>query len=471
MIPEHLKFGGGSLESRIHPAVLVTLLVVCGLILLLPRRFVIVPLLMASLLIPVGQNIVLGGQHFLAIRILTLTGLLRLAPAKRTPWEPIDKLFAAWALLRATAFCLLFLDAGAVFNQVAFLLDYVGGFFVLRHLLQGRDDVRRAIRTLALIALVLAACMANEKLTAVNVFGYLTGSTEVTIRDGALRAQGPFAHALLAGSFGATLLPLFAWLWVDGKARVLALAGFGGATVVTLTSASSTPVLAYAAGILGILLWPVRNHLRILRWSFAFLLTAGHLAMKAPIWFLIARIDLVGGSSGFHRAMLIDQFIRHFFDWWLIGTNSNGSWGWDMWDTCNQFVTEGYTGGFATFLCFLALLRLCFRKLAAARRACSAHSAAEWQFWLLGVAFFAHVVAFFGIVYFDQTRMAWLTLLAIVPAAVSSPPAAVTTRSPGARSVPDGPGEWFLPALRDAWPDLADPDPARQHPAPQQVAR
>jgi hypothetical protein len=52
--------------------------------------------------------------------------------------------------------------------------------------------------------------------------------------------------------------------------------------------------------------------------------------MKAPVWFLIARIDLAGGSSGYHRAMLIDTFLRHFGDWWLLGTKDAFSWGWDM---------------------------------------------------------------------------------------------------------------------------------------------
>ena len=41
--------------------------------------------------------------------------------------------------------------------------------------------------------------------------------------------------------------------------------------------------------------------------------------MKAPVWALIQRIDIVGGSSGWHRYELIDQCIKHFSDWWLMG--------------------------------------------------------------------------------------------------------------------------------------------------------
>ena len=34
--------------------------------------------------------------------------------------------------------------------------------------------------------------------------------------------------------------------------------------------------------------------------------------------------------------------------------------------------------------------------------------------WLLGAALLANVVAFFGVNYFDQSRMAWFALLAMV---------------------------------------------------------
>ena len=71
--------------------------------------------------------------------------------------------------------------------------------------------------------------------------------------------------------------------------------------------------------------------------------------MKAPVWFLISHVDLVGGSSGYHHASVIDQFIRNFFDWWLVGTYDNGSWGWDMWDSV-QPVCAGRRIGRADYI-------------------------------------------------------------------------------------------------------------------------
>jgi hypothetical protein len=39
--------------------------------------------------------------------------------------------------------------------------------------------------------------------------------------------------------------------------------------------------------------------------------------------------------------------------------------------------------------------------------------------WILGAALFSHIVGYFGISYFDQTRFAWFLLLAMITAATT----------------------------------------------------
>lgn len=303
-------------------------------------------------------------------------------------------------------------------NQLGFLMDTLGGFFLLRFAVRDRSDIRRTVNVLVFVAALVASGMVIERIARVNAFGYL-GSlpTAPQVRGVTLRAQGPFAHPILAGTFGATLLPLFVWLWVGPRRRVLGTLGIASSTAITVLSASSTPIMAFAAGAFGICMWPLRRRLAILRWGFVSLIGALALVMKAPVWFLIARVDVVGGSSGYHRAMLIDQFIRRFSDWWLIGTAANADWGAGLWDTCNQFVTEGETGGLVTLACFVILIWVSFQRVGEARRASVGDRKEEWFYWLLGTALFAQVVAFFGIAYFDQTRLVWFALLAIVIAA------------------------------------------------------
>ena len=139
--------------------------------------------------------------------------------------------------------------------------------------------------------------------------------------------------------------------------------------------------------------------------------------MKAPVWMLINHVDLVGGNSSYHRAMLVDQFVRHFWDWCFIGVASTKEWGWDMWDQANQFVAEGFSGGLATFVCFVLAVSWSFGRMATARRASAGDRSKQWLCWLLGSALFTHVVAFFGISFSDQSAFAWYALLAMMGAA------------------------------------------------------
>jgi hypothetical protein len=273
------------------------------------------------------------------------------------------------------------------------------------------------MKGLAWISLLLGACMLFEQVRLYNVFS-LVGSSHVMpeLRDGTARAQGPFAHQLCAGAFTATLPPLFLLLWRRGKSKLMAAAGIIGATAAMYATNSSTSLLAYAAWIVGLLLWPIRGKMRIVRRGLVGTLIVLHLVMKAPVWFLIAHIDLTGGSSGYHRANVIDQFMQHFKEWWLIGVKATGNWGWDMWDTQNQFVTVGENGGLVALLFFIATLARCYKDLGNARKRILPDKTQEWQFWLLGTTLFAHIVAFFGVNYYDQSRIGLFLILTLIAA-------------------------------------------------------
>jgi hypothetical protein len=442
MQPDKFYFGGGGSETVIHPAVAAAMILAIILILVLPRRKAITPFLLCAFLIPLGQTLVLGGLHLFVLRIVLLFACGRMVfAAFSSPgsifgggFGYLDKAFLLWAFFRTFAFMTLFsFQSGAVVNQVSFLLDVFGAFFFLRFLIHDDEDILKVVKVLAVIVAIVGVCMLNEKFRSQNVFGYLGGFPIVPgVRDGAIRAQGPFSHPILAGSFGATLLPLFFWLWQSGKAKTFAVLGVIGSSCIVLSCASSTPLLAYVAGVGAVCFWPMRKHMRAFRWGLVLALVAVHLAMKAPVWFLIARVDLTGSSSGYHRAELVDQFIRHFSQWWLVGTNANADWGFDMWDLSNQFVAEGVTGGLATFICFIALIAMSFGRIGTARKAVEGDRNQEWFLWFLGAALLSHMFAFFGISYFDHTQVAWFALLVMIwvatatriPHAVEQPEAA-----------------------------------------------
>lgn len=428
--PGFVAFGGGASSSVLHPVVAVAMCIAIVCMLLLPRKYALAAFLVVALMTPTGQQLYVGGVHIFVQRILIVAGWGRIFWSKLTGKDEIcpggitviDKVFFCWAAFRAIAGILVNGGAGgAIVYQTGFLWDALGGFFLLRFLIQDEEAVTFAVKTFAGIVAVISVTMLYEKFHNINLFGYF-GSTAIypDVREGAVRARGPLAHAILAGVFGATLLPLFLWLWQSGKSRLGAVAGFIGSTIMVFTAASSTSLLAYAAVFVGCAFWLLRKQMRILRWGIVGVLVVLQLVMKAPVWFLISHVDIVAGNSSYHRAMLIDTFLRHIGDWWLIGTNDAKNWGWDMWDTSNQFIAEGESGGLITFVCFVLLVSWTFGLIGKARKLVEGDRKKEWFMWFLGVALFTHVVSYFGISYFDQTKFMWYAFLCIVAVSTSS---------------------------------------------------
>jgi hypothetical protein len=435
--PEHARsFAGGATSTTLDPIVLVAMVVAIILILLLPRKYVMMPLFFMMFLVPIGEQLYVGGVHWYLFRVFILFGLFRMLWTKVTAqtrvlpggFNSVDRAFFWCCICEACAVTLLFLSGNAVINQVGFLWDSLGGYFLIRFLIQDEDDIYQAIKCFSFLALLIGTCMVWEHFTLHNVFGFIGGGVRPEVREGRARCQGPFDHALMAGAFGSTLVPLVYLLWKNGEAKVTAALGLMGAALITWTSGSSTPLMSFVAGVLAVCLWPIRKSMRGVRWGIVIGLILLQLVMKAPVWFLIARIDLTGGSSSYHRAVLIDQFIRHFWDWWLIGVKSTGSWGWDLWDAQNQFVNVGETGGLVALILLIAVVSRSFARLGDARKAVEGDLRKEWYFWLLGAAFFSHVVGFFGVNYFDQTKFAWFALLAIISAATA--PVLLASRAP-----------------------------------------
>lgn len=419
-LPENYYFGGGG-DSVVTPLALVLLLAAFALLLCIPRRRIIVVLLASGVLIPSATVIVTLGLHFPALRALVGVAWIRVLIDKnlRLPkLQLLDKLFLAWSISNAIAYALLWSDPAAFINRLGFLWTNVGVYFLARILIRDRHDVMLAIKTLAVLAVILAPAMLYEHLTQHNAFALLGAPAHSAIRSGAIRAEGPFAHPIIAGTITAVLMPLFAGMWqVERNQRLLAALGVAASLVIVVASASSTPLAVILAGILAMAAFPLRNRLRMIRWGFLLVLVCLQLAMKAPIWFLIARVGGRVGGSGFHRAMLIDTFVRNIGEWWLVGTRNNVSWGYDMWDAINAFVAAGVQGGLLTFALFVAIIVYAFRETGIALRAARDFRGETCLLWSIGAGIFANLAGFFGITYFDQSIMIWYCMLAMVAAA------------------------------------------------------
>jgi hypothetical protein len=441
--PLHLRFGGGVAESVFNPLVFLVVIIAGLLILFRPRGKAIAPFIVAAILIPMDQVVVIVGMHFPMLRILTLFGIARLLKekiySKRHVFSgginKIDVTVVLFAIFTALAAIVLFQQWGAVIYQLGNIYTIFSIYFLLRFLVRDKEGVVSLVRTLAYVATVIAFVMTWEMATGHNPYAILGGAQAsfygtLMQRADRFRATGCFEHPILAGTFGAILIPLFVLLWREGrKNRALALVGIVSATVITVTSNSSTPVLAYAAGVLALCLWPLRGWMRPIRWGIALMIVALHLVMKAPVWHLIARIDISGGSSSYHRFMLVDQCIRHFGDWWFVGVKSTADWGWDMWDTANQYVTVCDRSGILPFILFIGSIVYGFKYLGRARKLVEGKRQ-QFFLWALGAALFANAVAFFGISYVDQTQVVWYGLLAAISATALTIPKTVSAAVP-----------------------------------------
>ena len=421
------RFGNGVAETTILPVTVILTVIVVGLILFLPRKYSVCALLAGSVVIPMGQAVGIGPFHFLVCRILILVGWIRFGSSLlgqgALKLNSLDRAFVFWAVSFTIAFTYLYGNLDSFVNRLGFLYNTFGTYFLFRCAVQDAVDADRLIRVLARVCAVIAVFMVAEQFTGKNSFSILGGVPQFTIiRDGGLRSQGPFEHAILAGTFGAVMLPLFIGLWQwDRSSRTTALLGIAASTAMTITSRSSTPVMVYAAGIVALCFWPFRRRMRLFRWGVLTTLVALHLVMKAPVWALIGRMDVIGVSSGYHRYMLVDQTIRHFSEWWLCGVKETAAWGWDLGDTANQYVETAITGGVFTLGLFITVLVLGFQRIGAARKLSVSDPYSERRLWMLGACLFANLVAFVGITYFDQTQVAWFALLAMISSITQIP--------------------------------------------------
>ncbi len=333
----------------LHPLVAIWLLIAIVLILTRPRGQALTVFLVSCFCIPVGQVVVLGSLHFTVLRILVMAGLVRRAfrqSGSKFPggFNAVDQVVVLWTVSALVILSLQWMDMQALIHNLGDFLDAIGGYLVVRFLIPDGEAIEHTIKVLAVICAIQGACMINEQIIHVNVFGYLGGTTSMTVRDGKIRSEGVMG-CIYAGVFAGASIPLFLWLWTERKSRMAAWAGLAGAMAMVITSNSSTSWMAIAGSLVGLAFWSLRKQMRLVRWGFGLTLVALHLVMKAPVWALIARVDLTGSSSSYHRFGLVDQTIRHFSDWWLLGCKYYNTWGWDMWDLCNQFVVAALTGG------------------------------------------------------------------------------------------------------------------------------
>jgi hypothetical protein len=284
-------------------------------------------------------------------------------------------------------------------------------------------DVVFLCRVVAWLLVPVALEMVYEKVSASNLFSILSDVSSVpVIREGSIRAQGPFAHAILAGTVGAIMLPLCLGLW--RLHRGTAMIGAMASATMVVTSAASGPMMSAICATLGLLLWPLRRNMPALRRTAVVVYVVLMFVMKSPPYYLMARIDLSGGSTGWYRARLIESSIEHLGEWWFAGTNITRHWmpheptlpfNTNQIDVTNHYLVQCVRGGLPLLLLFVLLLAKGFSIVGnSVRTAQKAQPGHAFFYWGLGSSLFAHAASFISVTYFDQTFVfLYITLASI----------------------------------------------------------
>jgi hypothetical protein len=435
------------------------LAVLLGVILAGTRRLALLAMLAGVLYTNSSQQITVAGLNLFALRFLELAGFARVLARREFSFSrlaKIDRLLVLLYAYTAVVYC-LYESSGQAF-VAGQAVDACLCYFTFRGLIQGVEDFRWCLRAFVVLLAPYAVLVVIESVTRHNPFVQAGAIAigEAWERGGRVRCLGTFQHPSLLGTLGASFLPLYIGLAFAPRDRRLALVGAVLCGVIIVAANSGGPVSACAAGLVGWLLWPWRTRMRRVRWALVGLILLAAVFLKAPLWYLPAKVSAFSGGGGWHRSYLMQVAFQHLDRWWLAGMPRSETDTWfpyslasiDSADITNQFLGFGLNGGLVAVALFILLLARAFgnvgQALASLRPNPGASRETEALLWGLGVVLAVHIATWFGIPYFDQTYALWFFHLAAITA-VSQQTLQATALAAGPDALALDPGAAFEP--------------------------
>lgn len=419
---KHMNFGEAwEKVTVLDPFVAVLVILMALFLLFCPRKYAVWPFVVVACFVVPFQRVVVGNLDFSMMRIMTVVGLIRIVihGELKIKWRAMD---TAVALFAFTQIFIGFVgEPGAFTKNLGVAMDTFGIYLIFRCLVRNWDDVFSTVRGFCWIGIPVAGFFLFEHFTHKDLFagqahGYF--NEDIAEREGRFRCHGAFSHPILAGCFWATMMPLMAVMWFRGnKARIEGLIGLAVCMLIIFACASSTPVASLMFACIAGGMFFFRYDLAWVRWGAVAALLAVQICWDQPIYKLLAKVDILSGSTGYYRYQLIDACVKHFDEWAVAGTATRP----DKWipglkDVTNNYLMYGLQGGIGLIIMFLVLVWVGF--IAASkiwRRAERDHLRLEtYAGWALGVTLFCHCTNFLSVTYFGQIIMVWALHVAMI---------------------------------------------------------
>jgi hypothetical protein len=389
-------------------------------------RWAVMGMMAAMLYLPLGQVVPVFGINLFAIRFVEIAVVVRIVIKREYSlfeWNGIDRIF--FMLYAYTTLIFLLRSSEGQANVIGIAVDSFICYFSFRILIKDAEDFKWFLRAFLLLLGPYAGLVVYEGLSGYHPFAVLGYVPEVW-REGRLRSVGGFDHPALLGTLGASFLQLYIGLWFSSDSRVFAFAGIIVCMAIVWASNSGGPISCVLYGAVGWMFWIFRKKMQWVRRCIFAILCVLAMVMKAPIWFLIARLGAITGGDSWHRSQVIDVFIQRIDEWWLAGIPIQATKYWlptynhvtGGIDLTNTYLVFGVTAGLGATSLFILLLVRGFsyvgKALEIIRNNSENQNSLEFLYWGFGVTLAVHIFNWLGIPYYDQTYVLWFLQLAVL---------------------------------------------------------
>ncbi len=398
------------------PLCMLLVIILCASILFVSKKYMIVPFIVGMCFIPSDKSIQIASLDFQVLRIIALFSLLRVSTdnsIRNVRINTIDRLFFSYHILGAIIYIIASTNLLATsIYKCGQLVDSIAIYLTFRSIIQNKETILAASKTLALCILFLTPFTIYEYFAATNLFSIL-GRESIAMRDGEIRAACTFNHSILFGSFAASCFPII-WGYYSQNKNKFYIIHIISAIFFVIASSSSGPLASLLLAIIILILFRWKIHIKKFYYLFIILMLFIHFAREKPIWhFIFIRLSLKSSSTGYHRYNLIEAAIKEFDKWWLFGYGNRGPdwhtkyWSWasaDFTDVTNHYLLEGVRGGFFTMALFIILCYISIKSLGS-YAIHKTTSQEQWFWWGWTVALIAHCSSMLSVGYWGQITM------------------------------------------------------------------